>query len=185
MQNLQEAKAGLNKMFIAQIGAVVCVLLALIPLVDVLAGLAAWVFVILSLVGLKQAGKDIEGCKTAFLLTIIDLVVTVLHTFLNAGVFGTILSLADTILSLAVIYFVCTSVGETMKQIGASNEAQLGHTVWIINLVCAAVSVVTSILAVIPLLNLIAGLADILVAIASLVGSVLYIIFLYRSSAAI
>lgn len=186
MQNLQEAKAGLNKLFIAQIGAIACVILALIPVVGLVAGLAAWVFIILGILGLWQAGKDIEGCKTAFMLTIAGLVVVVLHTFLQTGILGTILALADTLLDLAVIYFVCHSVGEVLTKNGSNDVAKLGNTVWLINLVCALVSVVVVILALIPVLGaVIAGIGSFLVAIASLVGGVLYIMFLYKSSKAL
>lgn len=185
MQNLQEAKAGLKKVFIAQIGAIACVILALIPLVGLVAGLAAWVFIILNLLGLNQTGKDIEGCKTAFMLSIAYLVVSVLKTFLSTGILGTILAVASTVLNLAVIYFVCTSVSEVMTKNGAANIAQLGHIVWLINLICCAASVVITILALIPVLNVIAGIASILVVIANLVGLVLYIMFLYKSSEAV
>lgn len=185
MQDLQEAKSGLKKIFIAQIGAIACVLLALIPVIGLVAGLAAWVFIILNILGLYQAGKDIEGCKTAFMLTIAYLVVSVLKTFLSTGVLGMILSLAYTVLNLAIIYFVCTSVAEVMKKNGADKVAQLGHTVWLINLICCIVTVAITILALIPVLNIIAGIASILVTIANLVGIVLYILFLYKSSEAI
>lgn len=40
MENLQEAKAGLKKMFIAQVGSVACVVLMLIPIVNLIAALA-------------------------------------------------------------------------------------------------------------------------------------------------
>ena len=66
MQDLQNAGSGLKKMFIASIGAVVCTVLLIIPIVNILAMIGALVFAIISLVGLNEAGKDIEGCKTAF-----------------------------------------------------------------------------------------------------------------------
>lgn len=186
MQNLQEAKNGLNKMFIAQIGAIVCTVLAVIPLINIVAGLAAWVFIVLSLLGLWQAGKDIEGCKTAFTLTIANLAVSILNALFSTGVFGTILTLVKTVLSLAIIYFVCTSVSDVMTKNGANDVAKLGHTVWIINLACTVVSVVITIIALIPLLGaVIAGIAGVLLAIASLIGGVLYIMFLYKSSKAL
>lgn len=185
MENLQEAKSGLKKMFIAQIGSVACVVLMLIPLINIIAALATLVFLVLSIVGLYQAGKDIEGCKTAFLLTLANLVVSVLKSFLGIGILGTILTLASAAISLAVIYFVCTSVSEVMTKIGSSDVAKNGHTVWMINLICTAATVLITILALIPVLNVIANFASYIVAIASLVGSVLYMIFLYKSSNAI
>lgn len=185
MENLQEAKAGLKKMFIAQIGSVACVVLVLIPIINIIAALATLVFLVLSIVGLYQAGKDIEGCKTAFMLTIANLVVNVLKSFLGTGIVGVILNLAQIVISLAVIYFVCTSVSEVMNKIGSSDVAKTGHTVWMINLICSIATAVITILALIPVLNVIAGFAGYIVAIVSLVGSVLYMIFLYKSSNAI
>lgn len=187
MQNLQEAKAGLKKLFIAQIGAVICSVLGQLPVISLVAGLAAWVFIVLTLLGFWQAGKDIEGCKTAFTLTIVNLVVSLLSVIFSKSVlFGTILSLAITVINLAVTYFVCTSVSDVMTKNGSADVAKLGHTVWIINLVCALVTVVLVLLAFIPLLGaVLAAVGGILTAIASLVGGVLYIIFLYKSSQAL
>ena len=185
MENLQEAKAGLKKMFIAQVGSVACVVLMLIPIVNLIAALATLVFLVLSIVGLYQAGKDIEGCKTAFMLTIANLVVNVLKTVFGAGILGIILNLAQIVIALSSIYFVCTSVSEVMTKIGSSDVAKTGHTVWMINLICSAATAVITVLAVIPVLNVIAGFAGYIVALVSLVGSVLYMLFLYKSSNAI
>lgn len=187
MQNLQEAKTGLNKMFIAQVGMVACVILAVIPLVNLIAALGALVFLILSIVGLWQAGKDIEGCKTAFILTIIELVVSLLSSvFSQVAFLGKFFSLANIVLNLAVLYFVCTSVSEVMTKIGSADAAKLGHTTWLVNLACALVSAAIIILAWIPFLGtVIAGIGSVLTVIASLVGGVLYIMFLYKSSQAL
>ena len=59
--------------------------------------------------------------------------------------------------------------------------AQRGQTVWTINLVCAIVSVVLSLLMWIPLLNILAIVGGIVVMIAELVGYILYMMFLSSS----
>jgi len=88
MGNYQNAGAGLKKMFIASLGAVICTVLMIIPLINIIAAIAAIVFAVLSIVGLYGAGKDIEGCKTAFIITIINLVVSVLGNVFSSGVFS-------------------------------------------------------------------------------------------------
>lgn len=183
--NLQDAKSGLKKMFIAQVGSIACIVLMLVPIVSVIAALATLVFLILSILGLYQAGKDIEGCKTAFMLTIANLVVNVLKSIFGSGLALTILTLAQSVIATMIIYFVCTSVSEVMTKIGSSDVAKTGRTVWMINLGCYAASIVISILSLIPLINVIAGIAGYLVSILSLIGSALYMVFLYKSSSAI
>lgn len=185
MGNLENAGAGLKKMFIASVGAVVCAVLVIIPVVNILAAIAAFVFAILSMVGLYGAGKDIEGCKKAFTLTIVNIVVSAVGSFLQSGFLGVIVSIVGYVLSFLVVYLVCTSVSEVMNQIGAADVAQKGESVWKINAGCYGVLIVVAILAKIPVLSVIAGVAAVIVAIISLVASVLYMIFLNKSSKAL
>ncbi|MDE6387375.1 MAG: hypothetical protein K2L82_06150 [Lachnospiraceae bacterium] len=185
MGNLQNAGAGLRKMFIASIGAIICAVLVIIPIVNILAGIAAIVFGVLSLVGLYGAGKDIAGCKTAFTLTIINMVVSVAGTLVGAGFLGIIFSIADSVLSFLICYLVCTSVSEVMNQIGAADVASKGALVWKINAVCYAILIIIAILGAVPGLALIASLAAIGVLVASLVASIFYMIFLNKSSQAL
>ena len=76
--NYANAGAGLRKLFIAQIGSVVCNVLLVIPLINLAGAIGALVFLILSLIGLNEAGKDIDGCKKAFQITIEQLALTVI-----------------------------------------------------------------------------------------------------------
>ena len=178
MENFTNAGPGLRKMFIAAIGTIICSVLAIIPIINIVAGIGSIVFGVLSIVGLFQAGKDIQGCMTAFYITIANLVLSIIRTFAGTGILGTILAICSTVLGLAVTYFVCTSVSETMNQIGAAAVAQKGHTVWVINLVCCIISVVITFLLLIPIINVIAAFASVIVAIVSLVGTILYMLFL-------
>lgn len=185
MGNLQNAGAGLKKMFIASVGAIICAVLVIIPVINILAGIGAIVFGVLSLVGLYGAGKDIEGCKTAFTLTIVNLVISIVGALFGNGFLGTIFSVAGYVLSFLICYFVCTSVSTVMNQIGASDVAGKGELVWKINAVCYAILIVIAILSKIPVLSLIASVASVGVMIASLVASVFYMIFLNKSSKAL
>lgn len=97
------------------------------------------------------------------------------------GLLGSLLSIISTIISLAIIYFVCSTTGNLLLSQGESALAQRGQTVWTINLVCAIVSVVLSLLMWIPLLNILAVVGVIVVMIAELVGYILYMMFLSSS----
>ena len=185
MENYQNAGAGLKKMFIASVGTVACTVLAIIPLVNIIAAIGVLVFGVISLVGLYGAGKDIEGCKKAFTLTIANLVVSIVGSFFKSGFLAAIVSIAGYVLSFMVVYLVCTSVPEVMNQVGAADVAQKGETVWKINAGCYGVLAVVAIAGLIPVLSLIAAAAAGIVAIVSLVALVLYMIFLNKSSKAL
>lgn len=186
METYQNAGPGLRKMFIAEVGTIVCTVLMFIPIVNILAAIGALVFMIISLLGLNAAGQDIEGCKTAFTFTIVNLIVNVLSSFLkNVAVIGTILSIAQGIISLLIIYYVCTSVSEVMNKTGHADVAQQGDTIWKINLVCYIVEIAITVLALIPVLDILAGIAGVVIGIVSLVAGILYMIFLNKSAQAL
>ena len=110
----------------------------------------------------------------------LDLVVKFLEVHI-----AVILSIAKSVLSLMVVYYVCNSVAGVMNQIGASDIASIGTNVWNINLVCCIVVVVVSFLVFVPALTVIAGLTAIVCTIASLIASIMYMVFLYKSYVAL
>lgn len=182
MNNYPNVGSGLKKMFIAQVGAVICVVLAVIPFINIIAAIGAIVFAVISMVGLYGTGKDIEGCKLAFTITIINIVISILASLFSGSTFLSLLfSIAGEVCSFLVVYFVCTSVGTALKEIGAADVAAKGESIWKINFVCYAASIVISILALIPVLSVIAGVVSIVVGIIAIVAGVLYMIFLYKS----
>lgn len=183
MENYQNTGSGLKKMFIAEIGAIICAVVMLIPVLGtIVGGIGAIVFAVISMVGLYSAGKDIEGCKKAFTLTIVNIVLSILGTLLSSvAVLSMIISLASTVVSFLIVYLVCTSVGEVLKVNNYADVAGKGELVWKINLVCSAVSIVVTILAEIPVLAILAGVVSMIAGIAALVAGILYMIFLYKS----
>lgn len=183
MNNYVNAGTGLKKVYIAEVGTLVCTILAFIPIINILAAVAALVFVVISLVGLYQAGKDIPGCKTAFILTIVSSVCSLLGYF--GGIISTLISIVTTVLSFLVMYYVCTSVAEVMNSIQQPDIAQRGQTVWKISLGCSIASVVFQLLVLIPGFAIIATIASVVVAIISIVNVVLFMLFLGKSSAAL
>lgn len=183
MNNYENAGSGLKKLYIAEIGVLVCTVLAFIPIINILAGIGMLVFAIMSLVGLFQAGKDISGCMTAFVLTLVSGVCNVLKSI--GGSVGTVASIVGPILSFLVMYFVCTSVAEVMNNIQQPDIAQKGQTVWKISLGCTIASVVILLLAFIPAFSGLATIGTIIVAIISIINIVLFMMFLGNSSAAL
>lgn len=182
MNEYANAGRGLQKMFIAQIGAVVCTVLAAIPVVGLIGGTGAIVFAVVSLIGLHGAGKDIEGCRTAFILTLIDIGLSIIAALVaSSAVIASIFSILDGILSYLTVYLVCTSVAEVLRSMGAGDVADKGTLVWKVNLGCFLAIVVISVCSVIPGINVIAAVAAIIVAIVSIVAAVLFMSFLYRS----
>ncbi len=184
MSNYQDASSGLNKMFIAEVGALACAVLAAIPFVGVLAALAIIVFSVVSMIGLYTAGKDIDGCRTAFILTIVNIAIRLVERIPDS-LLQSILGIAEDIISLLIVYFVCTSVAAVLKVAGALDEANMGNLVWKINLACYGVSIVIGVLLFIPGLAAIGKVLAIVTGIAMVVAGILYIIFLYKSSRAL
>jgi len=181
MEKYQNAASGLKMLFIAQIGVIICTVLAYIPVVNLLAGIGAIVFLVLNLMSLYRAGKDIEGCNKAFLLSVVSLILSILK-LIPVSILQSLLSLAVSVISFLIVYLVCTSVAEVMKEFGAEDIASTGNTVWKINLICYAAAIVISILSLIPFINVIAGVFNIVVGIVNIVAMVMYIMFIYKSS---
>lgn len=186
MEQFQNAAQGLKKMFIAQVGVIICTVIALIPVIDVVGVIGSIVFSIISLVGLNQAGKDIGGCKSAFTFTIAQIIVNAISNFFDDGIVKSIFSIAVTILSLMIIYLVCNSVSSVLSGIGYQDIADKGMTVWKINVICCIISVIVDIITLLPFIGpVLAVIGAVIIAIISVVGEILYMIFLNSSSKAL
>lgn len=181
MEKYQNAASGLKMLFIAQIGAIICTVFAFIPLVNILAGIGAIVFLVLNLMSLYRAGKDIEGCSKAFILAVVSLVLSILK-LIPVSILQLLISLASSVISFLIVYLVCTSVAEVMKELGSEDIASTGNTVWKINLICYAAALVISILSLIPFVKALVGVFNIVVVIVNIVAMVMYIMFIYKSS---
>ena len=178
MKQYPKAAEGLKLMFYGELLAIIGILLTIILIGPII----ALVGEILVLVGLYRARMDDEGYGTAFMLSIVNIVLSIVGLFVPSdGLLGSLLSIISTIISLAIIYFVCSTTGNLLLSQGESALAQRGQTVWTINLVCAIVSVVLSLLMWIPLLNILAVVGVIVVMIAELVGYILYMMVLSSS----
>ena len=174
------AAAGLKTVFQSQIVGLAASVLLFIPLVNFLAVIALLVAFVLYLIGLNQCAKQDEGYKTAFTLVIVNLVVNLLGNFIP-GAIGTILSLVGDVLSLAALYFVCTTTNRLLGNLRAPQQViDRGIVVWKINVICTIVAIVCELLSMIPVnsLQLLASIVSLIAAIAQVVGTVLYVLFL-------
>ncbi len=179
MNRYPNASEGLKLLFYAQILIIVGTLLSLVPIVG---SLIALIGGILNLVGLNRAGQDDEGYRTAFILSIVSIAVNVLSSFAGSeGILASLLSIVSTLLSLGIIYFVCITTSNLLHSVGAEALSQRGITVWKINLICTVVSVALIVRMFVPVLNVLAAMGAIAVAIAEIVGYVLYMMFLSGS----
>lgn len=149
-------------------------LLSFIPLVGVILALIGF---ILNLVALHGASKLESGYHTAFVLTIVGVVVSVLALF-SKGIFESIVSIVGTVVSLGILYFVITTTCKLLEAKGANDIAEKGVKVWKINLICTIAAVVLMLLAFVPVL---ASVLAVVVAIVEIVATILYLIFLYKS----
>ena len=171
------AARGLERVYQSQVLALIASVLMIIPILNIIASIALIVSLVLYMVGLNEAGRDDENYKTAFTLIIAQLVISVL----NAIIGGVIFSLANEALTLAVLYFVCITTNRLLKNIGAEERIiDRGVVVWKINVICTIVEAVCTLLMLIPSgsLQLLATLISLLAAIAEIVGTILYIMYL-------
>lgn len=178
---------GLKLIFISQILSVISNFMA----EGLLSGLVDVASVIVAMVGLYTAAPAHPKFRAAFRLNIalciLGVIVAVLSVFQKAGVSlgQTMLLLAVAILVVALgvwsVYLICTAAGEILTVNGYATLADKGVTVWKIFLVTSAAMIVFMLLALVPILLVIAGILVIGTAIAMLVGAILYMIFLYNA----
>lgn len=162
------ASKGLKYIFIGEI-------LAILSLIPLIGGILAIVGLVLQLVGMYTAGEVHRGFKTAFTVTIINLVLSFVSAFVP------FMSILTTILGLVEVYLVCQAAADLLREKGDEFQADKGLRVWKMYLVCTVITVVCMVLALIPLLGLIAAVVAVIASIVLLVAGILYIIFLYRA----
>lgn len=160
----------LKWIFIAQI-------LCLLSFIPVVGSILAIIGLVLEVVALYGAGKLDQGYHTAFILTIVNIVLSVLELFAGDGVFASLVGIVSSVISLGILYFVITTTCKHLEASGSAEVAQKGMNVWKINLICTIASVVLILLAFVPVL---AALLGIVIAIVQIVAYVLYLIFLYK-----
>ena len=175
----KNAAQGLKYKFIAELVAIACAAIMIIPLLGTILGLYGMIACnIVSILGLYLISRDIPGCRIAFMVTIIDVVFDVARIISGNLWFMGVIS---QILGFLALFFVCKSLSEDLREHGMLENADRAEVVWKINLVCTVISIVVSIMMYIPLINLLGILLGFVNSLAEIVGGVLYFIFLYKS----
>ena len=171
------AGRGLRLMFVSQLLALIGGLMREGILVGIL-NLAA---VIMGIGALNVAAPSHPYFSRAFWLNIVRLVLTGLTIFSGAyeltGL-AIVFSMVGLALDAYIVYLVCTAAGQILILNGYATLAAKGATVWKVNLFCTIALACFMVMALEPILLILAGVLVIGTAIATLVGSILYLKFL-------
>ena len=139
MSNYPNAGEGLRKIYLAAIGSIVCSFIMIVPMVEFVDAIGVIVCSVITLIGFYQAGKDIEGCKAAFILQIIALIVNILDTFTSLPPF---VGVVAEILPVVAICLMCWSVSNVLKDIGADRIAKQGMVAMFTYIGCSVLTIV-------------------------------------------
>ncbi len=172
-------------MFLAEIAAIVCAIIAIIPIIGIVGGIGAIVCSVVTIYGLFEVKKDIPEVQNAFYCAIANVVVSIIAnlgiTFLSG-----LCDIVSTVLGLLVLFFLLNPVAGALRSVGRADVAAYGEKIWTINLICTVVSVICAVIAIIPFIGpIVAGLVGFVVAIASIVAGIMYIIYLKKASEAL
>lgn len=141
MSNYVNVGVGLKKMYIAAIGMIVCSLLTIIPLLGILFAIGILVFYVIDLQGSYIAGKDVRGCKVAFILQIVSGVINLVNSlgkrFMTiSGDIEFLCDIVTEIMPVAAICLICYSVSKVHRENGMDRLAETGINTMMIYLVC-------------------------------------------------
>lgn len=160
------------------IGAIVS-LFAFLPVVGALLSLAG---AVITLYALYTAMNAHVNYKNAMYMDLAAVVISLLGIFFSDGFFGGLLDILYSVVTFLVTYFVCTASAELLKQKGDQAQADRAGLIWKLYFVCAAVSVLCTLVSWIPLVNVLAAVCAVIMAIVQVVAYVLLIIFYYKAS---
>lgn len=171
------ASSGLLYLFIGEIVG----LFVFIPFIGLLVPIAA---AVISIYGFYTLSKATPTFNTAFMLTIANLIVSVLGVIFRTGFTGFVIDVAAVILSFLVVYYVCQGASELLRGI-SDHLVGRANTIWVLYLICAVIVIICYLLAIIPFINILAALVSFIMGIVQLIASILYIIFLWSSHKAL
>lgn len=185
MGDTKRVSEGLNLMYVGNIIAIVaalCTLLALLaPFLAILTAIAVLVGGVVCLVGLVKLRNEHVDYMSALMACIFGIVLGLLSN--NESVFGSMMSLAESICNLLQIYFVIRGTNSFLRGQGCLVEVSMGDQAWKWELISIAVSVAAAVLALVLLpLGLILAVVNLVV---SIVALVFYLSYLKASAAAL
>lgn len=189
MRDTRKISEGLNLMYVGNMIAIVsalCMLLTFIilPLV-ILTSIAAFIGGVVCLVGLAKLRNEHEDYMSALMACVLGIVFGLLSN--NESVFGSLMSLANTICALLETYFVIRGTNSFLQERGCLMEVAMGDKAWRWRLISAVASVVAAVLAAVSLfaapgLSIVLVLGVLGVSIAALV---FYLFYLKAGAAAL
>ena len=172
MVKYPNAASGIKKVFLAKIIGVIGVPLAFIPGIGALLLMTCTVAAtIFNVWGILEASKDHNGYQTALVFTVADLIFSI----------ASVLSFAGNVMNIAVLYYICKSTGDLLRDVKNYGLANKGDHVWNVNKTCLIVMAVCLVVAFIPILNILAAITSLIVAVVTIYASVVYLIYLYQS----
>lgn len=138
---------------------------------------------ILSLMGLNTAAQENPGFQRAMSLLVASIAANLGTVFAPpGGVVALVLVLVDGAVSFGALYLICTTAADMVEARGDFDLAQQGRFVWKLNLFCTVAVLVSVVLTVLPPVALLLMVLFAGVAVASVAGGVLYLIFLHNVS---
>lgn len=189
MQSYPNAAKGLNRIFLSQILVIVGVVLALTfnVVTAMVAVVLAVVSAVLYLMGLYRARMDDQGYGMALTLVIVSLVLGLVQGIFREGsLMYTALEVACSALDLITLYLVCRTTSQLAGGRGREDIARQGHRVWVVNLACVVTAVLINVVLGRPVMHRDTLRLLLLVALVlTVVGTVLYVKFLYQASKAL
>jgi hypothetical protein len=147
-----------------------------------LGGIAYLASLALTVYGLYLAANSDGGYQTAMYLAVAGIVLGVLDLFWGGGALGNFVGIAQDIVGLMQVYFICGTTAQMLHEIGEHSEADRGNLVWRINLICYLVAIGMSML--VFFLAPLAWVLAICTMAALLVAGVLFLFFLWNSQKA-
>lgn len=177
MENLSNLESGMNKAYRAVRGMLICLLLTWVPSLKLFAALGILAFFVFHIIGLYEAGKDIEGCRKAFILSVVSVIMAILSVS-PLGIIRIFATLVRCGTEFLAVYLVCTSVSEVTDRIGAADVRREGVMSWQVNAVCYGLTALCSLLGGILYMGAFAMLTTIAIMLIPLVAKVFYMLFL-------
>lgn len=173
------AGSGLGTMFIGQIVTIAAAFFAWVPFLGAIAMIVGGIIV---LVGLNSAGPAHPGYRNAFYMAIAGLAIGLLSVFTQNGLLADTLSLAADVVAFLETYFICTASGTLLELKGDAVQADRAALIWKLYAACMLVGVVCTLVAWIPVVNILAGVVAVVTGLVELVAGILLLIFLYKAS---
>lgn len=181
MEQLSNVSSGMKKAYKATRGSLICLLLMCASSLRLYAALGILFFLVLHIMGLYEAGKDIEGCRKAFILSIVSALMTILSAS-PLIIISILASLARCGTEFGAVYLICTSVSEETDRIGAMDVRKEGVTAWQVNAACYGLIALCTLLGGVLHTDAIEMLTTIAFMLIPLLAKVFYMLFLKACS---